>query len=316
MKTLLNNNTDPAYNLALEEYLLKYKSLSDDLFYVWRNAPSIIIGRNQNPFYEVHLKPLFNQQIPLIRRISGGGTVYHDLGNINFSFITHDLSKTNDYEYFLNPIINVLNHLGLNVTFKPKTHLYQNEYKISGNAQSVHKNRLIHHGTLLFDANLTKLNRFLKHQKKVIKSVASTPAKTKNIKDFLFIEATTESFIEYIINEVLLNDASNQPIELTKKDHFIINQLKKDKYESYDWNFGANATFTTTKKVNHKMVHFHIKKGRIDAITSKDDRLANTLYTIFKHQPLKYEALINLKSPLQQITSSPETLIHKLVFYP
>merc|ERR1711879_542981 len=177
MKTIFNTSTDPRFNLALEEYLLKYKVLDTDLFYLWRNQPSIIVGRNQNPFLEVYLKQCDRYNIPVIRRISGGGTVYHDLGNINFTYITNDLKRTNDYLFFLAPIISTLNHLGLNVKFVPKTHLYQDEYKISGNAQSVHKRRLIHHGTLLFSTNQKILKQLLRKPKNTSNSVTSTPAK-------------------------------------------------------------------------------------------------------------------------------------------
>ena len=194
MKTILNPSTDPTFNLALEEYLLKYKVLDDDLFYLWRNQPSIIIGRNQNPFLEVHLKQCEFYNIPIIRRISGGGTVFHDLGNINFTYITKDLKRTNDYLYFLEPIISALNHLGLNVRFEPKTHLYQGEYKLSGNAQSVHKKRLIHHGTLLFSTNQSKLTRLLKKPKNFKNSVSSSISDSKV---GLFIENILRSFSKY-----------------------------------------------------------------------------------------------------------------------
>lgn len=316
MKTIINHNTNPAYNLALEEYLLKYKALDEDLFYLWRNEPSIIVGRNQNPFYEVHLKQLYRYKIPLIRRTSGGGTVYHDLGNINFTYITSDLSKTNDYLHFLNPIISALNHLGLTVKFVPKTHLYQNEYKLSGNAQSVHKGRLIHHGTLLYDTNQKRLRQLLKSPLKSKNSIASTPAITKNIKDFLFIESTIESFMDYITESLFLGEIKQSILSLKEKDQFIITQLKKVKYETYDWNFGANATFKTIKVVNHSRLTFHIKKGRIHDITGKNRRLSFKLKDVLFNTPLNEKELKRKINDLSLVVDHPHKLIEKLAFYP
>ncbi|MEC9485543.1 MAG: lipoate--protein ligase [Candidatus Izemoplasma sp.] len=317
MKTLRHDKTDPKYNLALEEYLLKHKSLDDDLFYVWRNTPSIIIGRNQNAFEEVHLKRIRNQKIPVIRRISGGGTVYHDLGNINYTFISHHPKEhLSNYEYFINKVIRTLSKLGINATFKPKTHIYVGNHKISGNAQSFHKGRVIHHGTLLFDTNLKALNHLLKTPTKKGHAIQSQPAKTKNIKALLFIEATTESFMNFLVDEVLYNDTALNTFHLTDKDKFIIQQMVKDKYQQWDWNYGSGANFKTRKKVNHSMVTFHIRKGYIQTITSNNDALNTLLSDILIDKPLRYSKLKQMIPPLNKHHINGETLIEKLCFYP
>lgn len=237
MKTVINDSTNPYYNLALEEFLLKNDSITEDLFYVWRNDKSIVIGRNQNPFLEVDMDYVLKNKIPIVRRISGGGTVFQDLGNINFTFITNNISEhLNNYHYFLDPVIKILNNLGLKTYFVEKSHIYLEHKKISGNAQSYYKNKVIHHGTLLFDSNLEILSLCLKPRydnQNVIKSVM---AKTTNIKSYLNLEAETSEFMEYLLSNVFVDDYRSHIMELSDDDKNRVEKLVLEKYGTDKWN--------------------------------------------------------------------------------
>ncbi|PAT01288.1 hypothetical protein CI105_07465 [Candidatus Izimaplasma bacterium ZiA1] len=238
MKTIINDSTNPYFNLALEEYLLKNDICSDDLFYVWRNDKSVIIGRNQDPLLEVDMDYVRLNDIPIVRRISGGGTVFQDLGNINFTYITNNVSEhLNNYHYFLDPIIKILNNLGLKTYFVEKSHIYLEHKKISGNAQSYYKNKVIHHGTLLFDSELEILDLCLKpryNDQNVIKSVM---AKTTNIKGHLNLEATTLEFMEYILSNIFIDDYKKHILNIGEHDLREINALMKTKYQTGSWNY-------------------------------------------------------------------------------
>lgn len=246
MKTILNNNTDPFFNLALEEYLLKHLDLGDDVFYLWRNDPCVVIGRNQNPFNEIDLRYARQNDIPVLRRISGGGAVYHDLGNINFTFITTKLSeRLNNYEHFLTPIIGILDKLELPVRFVAPTHLYLGDTKISGNAQSYHKNKMMHHGTLLYDVDMTHLTHILKSKARyATKAVDSTRAKTTNIKRALPIATDIDEFMEFLLHTMFVEDYQTHVYDLTDDDLVRIYNLAETKYDTWEWTFGESPEFT------------------------------------------------------------------------
>jgi lipoate-protein ligase A len=291
MYTYNNKVTNPYYNLALEEFLLKEYDLEEDLFYVWRNEPSVIYGRNQNPFKEINLSYATQQQIPVIRRISGGGTVIHDLGNINFTYITTSLTHLNDYQYFLQPIVTVLNKLGISTTFVPKCHIYLDDKKISGNAQTFYQNKVLHHGTILFHADLNQAHKLLHKEVNVVgKYVDSVRAEITNIKDKIAVKASIEEVMSFVQSEILLNDTSKQ-LFLTEKDIARIEQIAKDKYQSFAWNYGEMKSF----EIKNELMNITIDKGMI--IASSIDALLhlkidyNEVESALKNHPNKAQIL-------------------------
>lgn len=309
MKTLINDRTDPRFNLALEEYLLKYKKLDDDLFYIWRNKPSIIIGRNQNPFREVNMKYANYRKLEIIRRVSGGGAVYHDLGNINFTFITHNpKTDLSNYQKFTQKIINVLERMGLQPKFVPQSHIYIGDYKISGNAQSFHRGRVIHHGTLLFDSNLRDL-KYALHSKRNIKSnaIKSRPADTKNIKTFLHISAGSESFMNFIRDAMFVDDYRNHLLPLTSSDLDVVNDMVKTKYSKWEWNIATSSNFTIRRMYQHKYYTFTINKGIISKITGRNKNGLRYLKSNLLYKRLDYYTLITQapnKQPLRKLINN------------
>lgn len=283
MLTILNNNTEPGYNLALEEYVLKYLDIEEDIFLVWRNTRSVIIGRNQNPFQEINLKYAEEQSIPVLRRISGGGTVYHDLGNINFSFITKDIkNKLNNYKLFLMPIIRFLKSQGIESTFVEKSHIYVGNSKISGNAQSYYKNKMIHHGTLLYDVSLIDLKNILDVKSNIkSKSILSNIANTINIKKLLKKDKSIGSFMNNLLIYILKDDISHTLYTLTKEDIEEIEKLNKSKYSTWKWNFGESPKFTIQYvTMNNLAVDITVEHGIITSISTDNTEKLKLLNTI------------------------------------
>ena len=171
MFILQSNSFNPFFNLATEEYL--FKQATNNYFLLYRNNPSIIIGKHQNAFSEINYKQTINSTIPVIRRLSGGGTVYHDRGNINFSFIVNKEGKNLiDFKKHIEPFYNLLIELGVNVSYSKRNDLFIGDKKISGNAEHVFKNRILHHGTLLYNTELHLLRNALKLNPDKFKSKA------------------------------------------------------------------------------------------------------------------------------------------------
>ncbi len=245
MKTIINLNHDPYFNLALEEYLLKNFETEEDIFYLWQNDEAVVIGRNQNPFIEVNMKMISYDNIPVIRRISGGGAVYHDLGNINYTYIKKGLKNhLNNYRFFLDPIVEIMRKIAVDASFVEKSHIYIGDRKISGNAQSFFKDKVIHHGTLLFDTDLNRLKEVLENTKDYqTHSIKSNTAETTNIKEHLSILTTTNEFMEFILKNMFDEEYEKNVLSLSETDIQEINQLAEKKYKSWEWNYGETADF-------------------------------------------------------------------------
>ena len=205
MRLLVLDSHNPYYNLALEEYLFHHGV--GDIFILWQNAPSVIIGKNQNAFLELDGDYAEKNGILTVRRITGGGAVYHDLGNVNYSFIS-DARGGIDFEYFSRPIVSALASVDVNVSLSGRNDLVSEEgFKVSGNAQCTSGTRVLHHGTLLFDTDLTVLSRVLKPDEEKLreKSIASVRSRVCNIRELMPEKIDTAAFIgrlaDYVIRE-------------------------------------------------------------------------------------------------------------------
>ena len=213
--------TDPKLNLALEEYALRNFDASTDYLLFYINKPSIIIGRNQNTLEEINQEYIYANNIEVVRRISGGGAVYHDLGNLNFSFITnHDGKSISNFKKFTAPVIRVLNNMGVTAELKGRNDILVDEKKISGTAQFSTGKRMISHGTLLFDTDMGEVSKALqvkmsKIQSKGHKSVRSRVA---NISEFLKTLITMDDFKQQLLNGLF-----------EAREHFEIYKYTKEK---------------------------------------------------------------------------------------
>lgn len=242
-------HTNPYFNLATEEYL--FKTRQDNIFMLWRNEPSIIVGKHQNTLAEINYEFVKNNEIKVVRRLTGGGAVFHDLGNVNFTFIQNGESdKLVDFRKFTQPILDVLLKIGIQAKFEGRNDLTIEGKKFSGNAEHVFKNRVLHHGTLLFSSVISNLSEALKvdESKFQDKSVKSVRSRVTNISEHLKNPLSIDEFINLVYNDVkeIYSDATDY--ELTQEDEIAINKLVEEKYSHWDWNFGYVAKYDYTKK--------------------------------------------------------------------
>jgi len=271
MLYIYNKNTNPYFNLAAEEYVLK--EFQEECFMLWRNEPSIIVGKNQNTLAEINLDYVRQHKIPVVRRLSGGGAVFHDLGNLNFTFIVNeDVSSFSDFRRFTQPIIDVLRKLSINAEFSGRNDITIDGKKISGNAQYYYKNRILHHGTLLFSSSITDLSAALKVRpvKFEDKGVKSVSKRVTNISEHLKEPITIEQFIDLIMNHIREQTGGREMYEFTQEDIKKIEKLVKEKYSTWEWNFGTSPdySFKNEKKFTGGTVevNLNVEKGIIKDI--------------------------------------------------
>ena len=279
MKYIKNDSTNPYFNLAAEEYVLN-SFRDDDYILLWQNDMTAVIGKHQNAAEEVNAKRAEELGVKVVRRNTGGGAVYHDMGNLNFSFITDwDPEKNMDYDTFLKPVVHALFKFGVKAEKQGRNDLVVDGRKISGNAQCIHRGRILHHGTLLVNSDLSMMPEILnvqtdKIESKGIKSVRSRVANicefTKNPIDVALLKkALAESFFEGgVIEERTLDEAQITEIE----------KLAREKYETWEWNYGSFAgyAFKSSKRFpgGKVEVHLDVKNGLIKRCKIFGDFLA------------------------------------------
>lgn len=264
--------TDPKLNLALEEYALRNFPAKDYLlFYI--NEPSIIIGRNQNTLEEINLSYVEENNIHVVRRVSGGGAVYHDFGNLNFSFITnHDVKSLNNFLKFTEPVITILNSIGVAAELKGRNDIVVNDRKISGNAQFSTGKRMFSHGTLLLDSELDEVSRALnvKMSKIVSKGHKSVRSRVANISEFLPEPMDIHHFRSLILKGLYLERADFETYHLTPDEWKAVHQLKEDKYASWNWNYGNSPKFNIQRSKRFSIgeidLRIFVEKGHIESL--------------------------------------------------
>ena len=265
MKYIINENNNPGYNLALEEYV--FKNLDGEYFFLWQNEPTIVIGKHQNTISEINLDYVENKGIHVVRRMSGGGAVYHDLGNINFSFIQDkkDLSDF-DFSFFTRPIVDLLGELGITAEFNSRNDLAIEGKKFSGNAQYIYKKKILHHGTLLFDSKMEELVNSLRVSKDKIESkgLKSIKSRVANIKDYIGDNSEVREVLDF--KNALFEHMKNRMDEfeeytLTENDKNEIKKLKSEKYDKWEWNYGESpeADIHRQRKYSAGKIESYIK---------------------------------------------------------
>jgi len=237
---------------------------------LWQSDKTIVVGKHQNVLAEINYPFVRENDITVARRISGGGTVYHDMGNVNFAFIKNVKSPAEiSFKMFTEPVVEALAKMGIKATTSGRNDLLIKGLKISGNAEHVFKNRVLHHGTLLFNSDLENLGKAIKvvPGKFESKAVQSNRSKVTNISDFLQSEMETEDFIRFLI-DVQLDKEGNTNYNLTENDVQIIQNLTKDKFETWDWKYGYSPKYAFKNNVEIDgrtlSVQLNIKKGRIE----------------------------------------------------
>ncbi|MCH4827178.1 lipoate--protein ligase [Planococcus halocryophilus] len=264
-----NGITDPRINLAIEEYLLKTMDVEKDpflLFYI--NEPSIIIGKNQNTAEEINTDYVDSNGIHVVRRLSGGGAVYHDLGNLNYSFITVDDGESfRNFRKFTEPVVQALQSLGVNAELSGRNDLMAEGRKISGNAQFSTRGRMFSHGTLLFDTEIEAVVSALKVSKEKIESkgIKSIRSRVANISEFLKEPMSVENFRHAVLHSIFEGEENVRHYKLTEEDWKNIHELSNERYGNWDWNYGKSPKFNI--KHSHRFpvggidVRLQVEKG-------------------------------------------------------
>ncbi len=274
MICIKNESKDPRFNLALEEYAVKNLNPDEDYVILWQNEPSVIIGRNQNTIEEVDLKYINDNNINIVRRLSGGGAVYHDLGNLNFTFIVkNEKDVVSNFKKFTEPVINSLRKLGVNAEFSGRNDITIDGKKFSGNAQYYFGGRLLHHGTILFNSDLSVVQNALnvKREKIESKGVKSVRSRVTNIYPYLTDKVSIEEFKDTLL-KFLLEDENykeNQYI-LNMQDLSKIKELMVNRYSKWEWNYGKSPEFNIEKGkrfTGGKLdLRFNVSEGIISSI--------------------------------------------------
>lgn len=252
------NSLDPYFNLAAEEHLLK--KYEEDIFMIWRSESSIVVGKHQNALAEINHKFIRENNICVARRISGGGTVFHDPGNLNFTFIKNvDKLDEVNFQIFTRPIVSVLKELGLNAYSTGRNDLLIAGKKVSGNAEHIYKKRVLHHGTLLFSSQLKKLRGALKVDLSRFehKAVQSNRSEVGNIVDFLQQKMSIEEFSNYIFQNISKQYENHTFLKLSSEDRKEIEKLRDEKYSQWHWIYGYSPKYKYRNK-------FVVSSGEID----------------------------------------------------
>lgn len=267
--------TDPRINLAIEEYALRHLPDQDSYLLFYMNEPSIIIGKNQNTLEEINPEYVKDHNLHVVRRLSGGGAVYHDLGNLNFSFITKDDGNSfHNFQKFTEPVVEALRNLGVEAALTGRNDIQVGERKISGNAQFATKGRMFSHGTLLFNSEIENVVSALKVsadkiQSKGIKSIRSRVA---NIVEFLDAPITIEEFRLKLLSFIFGMEASQVPTyKLSEEDWRQIRRISEERYGNWDWNYGKSPkstvqNFKRFEGVGKLDVRLTIEEGQIQNI--------------------------------------------------
>ena len=271
-----NELNDPRINLAIEIFLLQEMKVDEPILLFYINEPSIIIGRNQNTIEEINKEYVDEHGIHVVRRFSGGGAVYHDFGNLNFSFIMPDDGNSfRDFEKLTKPIVQALHEMGVEgAQLKGRNDLVINDMKFSGNAMYATNGRMFAHGTIMFDSDINEVVNALKVRKDKIESkgIKSIRSRVTNIKPFLPKEKqdmTTEEFRQEILLKIFGVDSVEEvkTYELTEEDWVKINEISDKYYRNWDWNYGKSPAFDIERRhrfpIGSIEVRLNVAEGKI-----------------------------------------------------
>lgn len=278
MRYLKNSNTDPYYNMAFDEYCLESLPIDEPIFYLWQNRPAVIVGFNQEVNTEVNLDYLKANDIALVRRVTGGGAVYHDLGNLNYTIVGRSEDLERDYPEYASLMMKALQALGVPATLSGRNDILVGERKVSGFAKRVCKNRLMVHGTLMYDVDLEVLTKVLNPSvtKLQSKGIASVRSRVANLSEYLPEIADVQMLSEQLEKILSCNDTEYQ---LSEEDLANIQRLRDEKFAKWEWNYGRSPKATLVHSARLACgtveVHLTLKENRISSCRFGGDFLGN-----------------------------------------
>ena len=308
MRCIYHTSTDPYFNIATDEYIFRH--IEEDCFMLWRNDNAIIVGKHQNTLAEINFEYVKEKNIHVVRRLSGGGAVYHDLGNLNFSFTkTGKDSSLIDFEMYTRPIVDVLRKLGADAKFEGRNDITIDGKKISGNAEHIFKNKILHHGTLLFSSEMKNVSEALrinplKYQDKAVKSI---PKRVTNISDHLSEKLSIEAFTQKIMDHMVATNENARPYTFTKEDLEAIGKIRDEKYATREWNYGYSPDYSFRKEIKTAggmlEMNLDVQKGIIKNVKIFGD--------FFNEKDISEieRALVNIphdESPIREVLSKYE----------
>lgn len=264
--------TDPAWNLALEQHLFDTVGRERDMFLLWQNRDAVVVGRHQNTAAEVDGEAVRAHGIKVVRRLSGGGAVYHDLGNLNFTFLAGaGETAALDLGRFCQAVAEALGALGVRAERSGRNDLTVDGCKFSGSAQYRRDGRVIHHGTILFDADLGMVGRVLRPapEKLESKGVASVRSRVTNLRPYLPAGTTLEEF-KALLTRGVLGDGG-EPYGLTEADREAVERLRRTRYDTWEWNYGASPRYSLRKAgriegVGCLELYLQVEEGRVEGV--------------------------------------------------
>ena len=278
-KILVLKTTDPAYNLAAEQYIFDVLSEEHDFIMLWQNDRSVIIGKYQNTLAEINRAFLDENGIKVVRRLSGGGAVYHDLGNLNFTFITH---KPEDQPVtmrtFCLPIVDALASIGVKAELNGRNDITVEGKKISGNSQYVRNGKIMHHGTLLFNSDLDTMEKALSvdPDKMEAKGIRSVRSRVTNISRYSSV--SPESFVD-ILQKHFEEEKQAEEYTLSETDTESIRKIAASRYDTWEWNYGRSKECTLLQKGRVEgcgtiEIRICLEGSRIESLSFSGDFLA------------------------------------------
>ncbi len=269
---------DATLNLAIEEYALNELDINENYLLFYSMKPTVIVGKNQNTVEEINMDYVREHHVDITRRLSGGGAVYNDEGDLSFSFITKDDGESfNNFKKFTDPVVRALHQMGVNAELLGRNDLLVDGKKISGNAQFSTKGRMFSHGTLMFDVNLENVAMALnpdaeKYQSKGIKSVRS---RVTNIREHLSKDMNIKDFKRTLLNYIFEGEEGIEEYKLTQKDWDKIHRIAESRYRNWDWVYGKSPKFnmqhTHRFKAGRIDIRLEVKKGVIEGVAIYGD---------------------------------------------
>lgn len=269
--------TDPRFNLALEQYIFDQMDPRHSYFMLWRNHNTIVVGKHQNTMAEINASYVKDHDVRVVRRLSGGGAVYHDLGNVNFTVITDHEGANFDFSTFCRPVMAALASFGVEAQFSGRNDMTIQGRKFSGNSQYVKHGRVMHHGTIMYDSDLDAVQQALhvSKDKLVSKGLPSVRSRVTNVRPHMTQPVSTEEFMERL-RVFMFTEYHLEQYELTEQDIYAIQCIQAEVYDRWEWNYGSSPACQIEKRrriegCGEIQIHIDVENGMIQALAFHGD---------------------------------------------